>query len=78
MNQTMFTNILKPLTAFVLVMLITAQLGFAQISLTQDNYPIVGDAFDYIFVETAGVTPGSSGADVTWDFSDLDFFGSRW
>lgn len=76
MNWTIFTKFSKLLTATMVVLLLTAQLGFAQITLTQANAPVEGDVFEYVFVDATGISPGAAGADVTWDFSDLTTVGA--
>ena len=76
MNWTTFTNFFKPFATFVVVLLLTAQLGFAQITLTQDNFPVQGDVFNYITVDATTLSAGTAGADVAWDFSDLTGAGS--
>ncbi|MGB1206596.1 MAG: T9SS type A sorting domain-containing protein [Chitinophagales bacterium] len=49
----------------------------AQITLNRaDNYPQIGDSFVRIGCDTAGITEGDSGEDVTWDFSNLTILGT--
>ena len=49
----------------------------AQISLNRaDNYPQTGDSFVRVGCNTAGVTEGNSGENVTWDFSELTILGT--
>ena len=45
---------------------------FAQPTLTAANFnPVIGDAFGNIICDTTGITAGSGGAAVTWNFSAL-------
>ena len=45
---------------------------FAQIQVTSDNFPALGDVLITNVDNTPTVSPGDSGADKTWDFSTLD------
>ncbi len=52
-------------------MLLSAS-GFAQITITQADMPVIGDMQANVNAEvTAGLSVGSSGANQTWDFSGL-------
>ena len=41
----------------------------AQITITEDNIPDVGDEYTFIFHSSPSYGPGSAGADQTFDFS---------
>lgn len=45
---------------------------FAQIQVTSDNFPALGDVLVTNIDNTPTIVPGDSGADKTWDFSTLD------
>jgi len=54
---------------FSFLLLITAFVTQAQITLTSStNAPVIGDVFAYKLIDTS-CAPGASGANVTWDFS---------
>src|SRR5579883_2816231 len=57
----------------LLILLLAGAASFAQPILTASNTnPVPGDAFIIINSTGTGVSPGGSGASVTWDFSSLD------
>lgn len=45
--------------------------ALAQPTLTQANEAALGSTFTYIYVDTANVSPGNSGAAQTWNFSNV-------
>jgi hypothetical protein len=55
----------------ILIMLLFASVINAQIILNSDRKPVIGDSFTTIDMDTLGVTEGSSGTNVTWDFSNV-------
>ncbi len=55
-----------------LALIATASSAHAQSILNPANFnPVVGDAFSVVVCDTAGVTPGATGAGVTWNFTSL-------
>lgn len=44
----------------------------AQITLTQSQFPAAGSVFNMNMADTAGVLPGNSGTNVTWNFTSLN------
>lgn len=63
---------MKKLFLSALLLAGTSALSFGQAVFTwHDMNPVIGDAFTSITCDTAGVMPGTGGANVTWDFSTL-------
>ena len=50
---------------------------FSQPILDNTIFPVVGDTINFIYSDTdQGILPGTSGENVTWDFSNFDLSGS--
>lgn len=49
----------------------------AQIVLNSDRKPVVGDSFTTMDMDTLGVTEGSAGTNVTWNFSNVTSTGEQ-
>ncbi len=60
---------------FLSACLLSASISHAQFSLNANNAPKIGDNHALQQADTTGVTPGSSGNDVTWDYSNLVLLG---
>ena len=46
-------------------------LGFSQVTINQSDMPSAGDTMRYSVASTTGISEGASGANQTWDFSNL-------
>jgi hypothetical protein len=46
--------------------------SIAQVTITSNVFPVVGDTIVRFFSDTTGVQPGPSGMGVTWNFSNLN------
>lgn len=55
---------------FALILLITSSIVYSQPQITSSFNPVPGDNYTYVTVNTV-ITPGSSGSQVTWDFSTI-------
>lgn len=66
---------MKKLFTFLLATFLTSTFSFGQITLTANQHnPAVGDSYEQNIDDNppAGVTAGPSGANVSWDFSNLN------
>lgn len=50
----------------------------AQIILTSDRKPVIGDSYTMNYMDTTGVTEGPSGSNIAWDFSNVAATGEQW
>lgn len=62
----------QALVFFIVVLyVVSVPSALAQPRFTQKNLPIIGTVYTKTFCETDNVTPGPSGNDVLWDFSQV-------
>src|ERR1041385_1294542 len=57
---------------FLLLPLLVSMTAGAQVTLTQSQFPVAGTTFNMNMADTAGVLPGNSGTNVTWNFTSLN------
>ena len=63
----------------VLFVLITNNIVFPQFTITPSYMPVIGDTLKTSVVDTTGLTPGESGENKTWNFSNITIFpGNPW
>lgn len=62
---------MKKLSLLFLISLIINLSAIAQITFDSKHFPIVGDVYTTYNVDTAGILPGTSGANQVWDFSNI-------
>ncbi len=67
---------LLPLKLLLIVLLFASAVN-AQIILNSDRKPVIGDSFTTMDMDTLGVTEGSAGINVTWNFSNLTSTGEQ-
>lgn len=56
---------------FALFAIAVVLVASAQYTITANSNPVVGDRYDYYFMDTTGVTFGGSGPSQWWDYSNL-------
>ena len=61
----------------ILIALLFASAVDAQIVLNSDRKPVIGDSFTTTDMDTAGVSEGASGSNITWDFSNVTSTGQQ-
>jgi len=57
--------------SILIMFLLSAINVFAQVTLTSGNNPSAGDFQYYTYADTTGIIPGGSGANQTWNFTNL-------
>lgn len=64
---------------FILFYAIINNIAFPQFTITSSYMPIIGDTLKTSDVDTTGLTPGESGINVTWNFSNINILsGTPW
>lgn len=56
---------------FIFFTVIISNIVFSQFTITSSYIPIIGDTLKTSEVDTAGLTPGDPGINITWNFSNI-------
>lgn len=64
---------------FILFYAIINNIAFPQFTITSSYMPVIGDTLKTSEVDTTGLTPGESGINVTWNFTNINILsGTPW